>query len=193
MFKKIIYVLFIFISVNLFVSTLTHKKAYAASWITFNNTVAYYLEGATDNNVTYDMGLTVGLQPLNFLAFTVDGSTTITNNDWRVTRFSFNIISVGKINPNTLDYYPYIGIGFGVVYGQESVTVNNSYERFNASGIGFNMPVMAGIHFSLQRVMLTIDIRYVYSTAELNHKYSKASYERDYGGFTGSIGIGYIF
>ena len=187
------YCLSVFLFANLFINTLDLKKAYASSWITFNNTAAYYLEGATDNNITYDMGLTVGLQPLDFLAFTVDGSTTVTNNDWRVSRFSFNIISVGKIKPNTLDYYPYLGIGFGVIYAQESITVNNSYERLNASGIGFNMPVMAGIHLSLQRVMLTIDIRYVYSTAELNHKYSKYKYEKDYGGFTGSIGIGYIF
>ncbi len=178
---------------NLFANILVHKKVYASSWVTFNNTAAYYLERAEDNNITYDMGLTVGLQPLNYLAFTIDGSTTVTNNDWRVSRFSFNIVSVGKIKPNSLDYYPYIGIGFGVIYAQESITMDNSYERFNASGIGFNMPVMAGIHFSLQRVMLTVDIRYVYSTAELNYKYSKHKYEKDYGGFTGSIGIGYIF
>ncbi len=193
MFKKIIYCLSVFIFINLFINALTNKNVYAASWVTFNNTVAYYLDAGKDTNVTYDMGLTIGLQPLNYLAFTVDGSTTVTNNDWRVSRFSFNVISVGRINPNTLDYYPYIGIGFGVVHAQESVTINNSYERFNASGIGFNMPVMAGIHFSLQRVMLTLDIRYVYSTAKLNHKYSKTSYEKDYGGFTASIGIGYIF
>jgi len=187
--KSILFAIFIIIA-----SThLSAKNSYASAWVLLNNTVSYQLNAKSGTDFLYNVGASIGYQPFNLLGFVLDASTTISNNNWGMNRYSINIISQRALNPKTTDYYPYIGVGVGFITAKDTQDINGNYERYNMSGIGINVPIMVGINLNIQRFLLNIDVRYVYSNVTLSHKSSAYSREEDLSGFTASIGIGYIF
>lgn len=185
--------IFFVILIMVIFTHLSIKSSYASAWLLANNTVSYQLKGKSGTDFAYNAGASVGYQPFYYFAFLVDASTTISNNNWGMSRYSISIVSQRMLNPKTTDYYPYIGVGVGFISAKDTQDISGQYERYNLSGIGINVPIMVGINLNIQKFLINFDVRYIYSSVTLADKYSNYSRKEDLSSFTASIGVGYIF